>query len=275
MPIVTEYLTRNPCYKSGRTIKVKGLMLHSIGCPQPNPRSFVGSWNSESYDRACVHGFIGADETIITLPCMEKAGTAMRGWHGGGSSNNTHIGVEMCEPKQIKYTGGASFTCSDRDAAIKYVKQVTENAVELFARLCLLHGLSPDVDIISHAEGYKMGIATNHGDPGHLWRGLKMDYDMDSFRRDVERRMEEIENDEEEENMARYKQLKDIPEWAKPTIEKLMNAGILCGDGSDPDGNEDIIDLSHDMMRVLILNYRGGCFDRQLIARGMEPAVKE
>ena len=72
----------------------------------------------------------------------------------------------------------------------------------------------------------------------------------------------------------RYKQLKDIPEWARPTIKKLMDAEILNGDGSDPDGNEDIIDLSHDMMRVLILNYRGGCFDKQFIAKGMEPAVE-
>ena len=272
MPIVTEYLTKNPCYKSGRTIAVKGLMLHSVGCPQPNPRVFTKNWNSASYDRACVHGFVGAEEVIITLPCMEMAGKAMRGWHGGGSSNNTHIGVEMCEPDCIKYTGGAGFTTSDAAAAIAFVKKTTANAVELFARLCLLHNLSPELDIISHAEGFKMGIATNHGDPDHLWRGLKMDYDMDSFRRDVAERMEEIE---EEENEVRYKQLKDIPEWARPTIKKLMDADILGGDGSDPDGNEDIIDLSHDMMRVLILNYRGGCFDKQFIAKGMEPAVKD
>ena len=28
-----------------------------------------------------------------------------------------------------------------------------------------------------------------------------------------------------------------------------MDANILGGDGSDPTGNEDIIDLSHDMVR--------------------------
>ena len=28
MAIVTEYMTKNPCYQSGRTITVKGLMLH-------------------------------------------------------------------------------------------------------------------------------------------------------------------------------------------------------------------------------------------------------
>lgn len=276
MGIVTEYLTRNPCYKAGRTIAVKGLMLHSIGCPQPNPRVFVKNWNREDYDTACVHGFIGENETVITLPCMEEAGKAHRGWHGGGASNNTHIGVEMCEPSCIKYTGGSNFTCSDIPKAVAFVEKVTANAVELFAQLCKLHGLDPLTDIISHKEGRKLGIASNHGDPDHLWPQLGMNYNMDSFRRDVAERMKESE----EEDMVRYKRLSDIPNgWDKAgnpraTIEKLMDAGILGGDGSDPDGNNDVIDLSHDMVRNIILEYRGGAFDRKLIAMGMEPAVE-
>ncbi len=95
-------------------------MLHSVGTPQPNPLSFVNAWNSAGYDSACVHGFIGADDVYITLTVLEATetsgpGKAHRGWHGGGSSNNTHIGIEMCEPSCIKYTGGAAFACSDRE----------------------------------------------------------------------------------------------------------------------------------------------------------------
>lgn len=33
MNIIQSYLTNNPCYKAGRKITVKGLMLHSVGCP--------------------------------------------------------------------------------------------------------------------------------------------------------------------------------------------------------------------------------------------------
>ena len=40
----------------------------------------------------------------------KQNGNVERGWHGGGSSNNTHIGVEMCEPGCIKYTVGAILT---------------------------------------------------------------------------------------------------------------------------------------------------------------------
>ena len=76
--------------------------------------------------------------------------------------------------------------------------------------------------------------------------------------------------------MVRYERLRDIKNKEfHDIVEKLMDANILGGDGSDQTGNEDIIDLSHDMVRTLVLEYRGGAFDRKLKAVGMEPAVKD
>ena len=185
MKLVQSILTKNPCYTAGRKINVKGLMLHSVGCPQPKASVFINSWNSASYDRACVHAFIDANDGTVyqTLPWNH------RGWHGGGSSNNTHIGVEMCEPACIKYTGGSSFTCSDTATAKACAKRTYEAAVELFAMLCRQYGLNPLTDIISHKEGHAKGIASNHGDPEHLWNGLKMGYTMDTFRKAVKAAM--------------------------------------------------------------------------------------
>ena len=80
-------------------------------------------------------------------------------------------------------------------------------------------------------------------------------------------------NYDEEDNVVRYTYLKDVPEKFRPTIEKLMDAGIIQGDGSDPTGNGDVIDLSHDQVRTLVFDYRGGAFDRKLMACGMAPAV--
>ena len=78
---------------------------------------------------------------------------------------------------------------------------------------------------------------------------------------------------DEEDNVVRYTYLKDVPEKFRPTIEKLRDAGIIQGDGSDPTGNGDVIDLSHDQVRTLVFDYRGGAFDRKLMACGMAPAV--
>lgn len=66
MKLVQSILTKNPCYKAGKKITVKGLMLHSVGCPQPSAAVFIKNWNSESYDRACVHGFIDGNDGTVT-----------------------------------------------------------------------------------------------------------------------------------------------------------------------------------------------------------------
>ncbi len=187
MKLVENILTRNPCYTAGRKITVKGLMLHSVGCPQPKASVFINSWNSLSHASSCVHGFIdGNDGTVYqTLPWNH------RGWHCGsgnkGSGNNTHIGVEMCEPACIKYTAGSNFTCSNLAEAKAVAKRTYEAAVELFAMLCRKYSLNPLVDgvIISHREGHSRGIASNHGDPEHLWTQLGLGYTMDGFRKAV------------------------------------------------------------------------------------------
>lgn len=187
MNIIQSILTNNPCYKAWRTISVKGLMLHSVGCSQPNAKVFVNGWNKADYDRACVHAFIDGNtgDVYQTLPWNH------RGWHGGGSSNNTHIGVEMCEPATIKYTSGANFTITNETDAKAVATRTYQSAVELFAKLCKDFNLDPMGDgvILSHSEGYTKGIASNHADPEHLWKQLKLPYTMDSFRADVKKAM--------------------------------------------------------------------------------------
>ena len=188
MKITKSILTKNPCYKAGKTIKVKGLMLHSIGCPQPSAMALIKSWNtSDNVIQACVHGFIDANtgEVYQTLPWEH------RGWHCGGAANSTHIGIEMCEPDCIKYTKGASFQCFDKAKAKDMVERTYKSAVELFAYLCKEYNLNPLAEgvILAHSEGYKKGLASNHADPEHLWKGLKLPYTMDGFRKDVKAAM--------------------------------------------------------------------------------------
>lgn len=213
MKLVESIMTQNPCYTAGRKITVKGLMLHSVGCPQPSASVFIKNWNKSTYNNACVHGFIDANDGTVyqTLPWNH------RGWHGGGSSNNTHIGVEMCEPACIKYTSGANFTCSDLASARAAAKRTYDSAVELFAMLCKKFNLDPLKDICSHKEGYARGIATNHGDPEHLWTQLGMGYSMDSFRKAVKAKMDE-------------KKLDNVPSaWSKDAVSWAVENKLMEG----------------------------------------------
>ena len=100
--------------------------------------------------------------------------------------------MEMCEPACIKYTGGSSFTCSDLATARACAERTYQAAVELFAMLCKQYSLNPLADgvVISHKEGHARGIASNHGDPEHLWTQLGMGYTMDTFRKAVKAAMD-------------------------------------------------------------------------------------
>lgn len=189
MKIIEAMLTENSCYKLGKKLKVQGLMLHSIGTPQPRAEVFARGWNDPAKEVA-VHGFIDG----LTGEVWQFLPWDICGWHAGGGANLTHIGVEMGEPDCIKYKpSSATFTVSDADkpAAIEVVKRTYAAAVELFAQLCRKFELDPldDGVMIGHAEGYARGVASNHGDPEHIWRQLGLPYTMESFRRDVAARL--------------------------------------------------------------------------------------
>ena len=131
MRLLNCLLTANRCYKTGTTIKPRGVMVHSTGANNPNLRRYVqpvsttpgraellaqlgankngNDWNREGKWaqgkwiplKVCVHGFIGklADGSVAavqTLPWNR------RGWHAGDgtsgrSANDTHISFEICE----------------------------------------------------------------------------------------------------------------------------------------------------------------------------------
>ena len=80
--------------------------------------------------------------------------------------------------------------------------------------------------------------------------------------------------EEKEDEVVTYKYLKDVPEKFRPIINDLMTAGIIQGDGSDPIGNGDVINLAHEQVRTLVFVYRGGGFDRKLRVAGLIPAVQ-
>lgn len=185
MKIVQDILTKNPCYTARKKITVKGLMLHSVGCPQPSASVFIKNWNNSNYKKACVHAFVDGNTGKVhqTLPWNH------RGWHCGGTGNNKYIGVEMCEPACIRYVSGTTIKCTDRVTARAVVQRTYDTSVALFAHLCAKFALDPMKDIISHKEGAAKGIASKHSDPEHLWKQLGMGYTMDTFRKAVKATM--------------------------------------------------------------------------------------
>lgn len=231
-------LTKNDCYQRGATIQPKGVMVHSTGANNPWLKRYVqpddgelgknvyeNDWNRPGLD-VCVHGFIGKKQnggvaTYQTLPWDR------RGWHAGGAANNTHISFEICEDG-----------LTDR----QYFETVYREAAELTAYLCELYGLDPLKDgvVICHAEGYRRGLASNHGDVEHWFP--KFGKTMNDFRSLVKQIMEGDEMSKEEIQAlvdVRIREIlsgeKTVPsQWAQEELRAAVSDGIT--DGSRPGG---------------------------------------
>ena len=237
MEIIEAFATKNKCYQAGAALVPRGIMLHSIGTPQPSAAALARYFDQyqPGGQSVCVHAFAQADGTVYqTLPWE------MRGWHCGGSANSTHIGVEMTEP-------GAGMAYAEAAAQITGTYRT---AVALFAALCETYGLDPLADgvIIGHAEGHRRGVASNHADPEYLWQQYGMGYTMDGFRAAVAEAMAGAR--EEETDMTRYNTVAEMPAWAQAEAQRLVDRGALKGDA---DGR---LDLSLDMLRTMLVCQR-------------------
>ena len=204
MRLIKCILTANDCYKAGRTINPKGVMVHSTAAnntsiaryvqpadDDPNRAALLDKLGVNNYDNhwnqsradwkekfgtnwdSCVHAFVGklADGSVgsvQTLPWNRL------GWHAGGNANNTHISFEICE---------------DALTDESYFEKVYQEAVELTAMLCKTYNLNPLADgvVICHSEGYQRGVASNHADVMHWFP--KFGKSMDTFRADVSKAM--------------------------------------------------------------------------------------
>lgn len=240
MNLHTCILTGNDCYKAGRTIVPKGVMVHSTGANNPRLSRYVAPddgmlgqpsslhWN-QSGAGACVHAFIGrlADGSVASYQTLPWD---MRGWHCAGSANDTHISFEICE---------------DGLTDAGYFAAVYREAVELTAMLCGAYGLDPLADgvVICHQEGYQGGIASNHADVLHWFP--RFGRSMDDFRADVAREMED--------NVTIYKTLQDVPESYRPTIRRLMEARALTGHSDPVPGRleDNVLDIDETYCRVM------------------------
>lgn len=223
---------------------------------------------------ACVNAFIGkvasgVIATVQTLPWN------MMPWGCGsgnlGSYNNTHVQFEICED-----------TLTDE----VYFNYAMTEAAELCAYLCNLYNISIN-NVVSHHESYLAGMGNNHSDIDH-WL-TRFNKDMNWFRNLVNEKLKEQKENEPmtaEEKQA-FNELRNqvtqldkkiadvsadekllheqvypkwayidnnLPEWARETVVKLANDGVLQGN------DQNSLELSYLFLRILVILDRAGCF---------------
>ena len=191
---------------------------------------------------ASAHYFVDDDGI---WQCVEDKDVA---WHCGDSGRGTmkgkclnanSIGIEMRPYKVDTSTQSAS----DRDW---YITDATvANAVELVKSLMAKYGIDSD-HVIRHYDVTAKwcprpfvgdDINTHYGKSGNeMWATFKA-------------RLTESEDEE----VARYNTIEEVPEWGRPTVQKLIDKKYLSGDGAG-------LNLSEDMVRTFVINDRAGVY---------------
>ncbi len=173
---------------------------------------------------ASAHYFVDEKEV---WQCVEDKDNA---WHVGNKTyihkycrNSNSIGIEMC--------------CKKDSKGKWYIEQETINkTIELTKMLMQKYNI-PIENVIRHYDVTRKICPEPFVRNESLWIDFK-------------NRL--IKGDDED--MIRYNKVEEIPDYAKNTIQKLVDKKVLNGAGTG-------LDLSEDMIRILVINDRIGIYD--------------
>ncbi len=149
------------------------------------------------------------------------------------------------------------------DAGWDVMTTEQSEAIEtLTAALCKVFGLNPETAITYHAwwtaNGRSLGdyhpAKSAKTCPGTAFFGGNT---RDAFAKNLLPRIKDtmqVLHKIKEEPELRYKYYDDMPDWAKPTIAKLVRKGLLLGDGNGAHN------LSEDALKIFVVNDRAGLY---------------
>lgn len=167
---------------------------------------------------ASAHWFVDENEWVLSVPEDRVA------WHCGGAMynhpacrNGNSIGVELCSRRA-------------GDGTWYFTPETVANAQSLVRELMAKYNI-PVENVIRHYD------VTGKICPAPFVGAGKTDW-------------EDFLG-----GLTMYKKLENVPDWAKPTVQRLMEQDILLGDENGD------LNLSGDMVRTLVILDRAGVFD--------------
>ncbi|MBP3634226.1 MAG: N-acetylmuramoyl-L-alanine amidase [Oscillospiraceae bacterium] len=210
-----------PCrrenYGGLRAGTVEYLVVHYTAVPNDTAEN-EGAYFAREQVGASAHYFVD-EKTIVSSVPEEYAA-----WHCGAASyrhdrcrNSNSIGVEIC----TKGTHGD----------YRFHPQALERARQLLRKLMERYQIPAERVLRHYDVTGKLCPAPFVGQGQAAWEEFK-------------------------EGLTVYQTLEQLPAWARPTAEKLVQQGILQGTGEG-------LDLTQDMIRILVMLDRAAVFGKE------------
>lgn len=206
-------------YAAGRSGPVEYIVIHYTSNQGDTAKNNADYFARENVG-ASAHYFCDENEIWQSVKDTDTA------WHCGAKTylhpdcrNGNSIGVEIC--------------MNDKSGAVR--QGSIDTAAELVRYLMQRYSVPVDRVIRHYDVTGKYCPGPMVDDPA-LWT---------AFRQSLT---------QTEDDSVRYKYYDDMPDWAKPTVSKLVKKGYLKGEGGG------VLNLTEDTLKVLVVNDRAGCY---------------
>ncbi|KAI4453065.1 atp-binding cassette sub-family b [Holotrichia oblita] len=219
-----------PQTKTGKITKIAVHYVGNAGSSALANRNYfeslkVGVKNSSGdFIYASSHYIIGLQGEIIQ--CVPEDEIA----YCTNQANSYSISIENCHPAPDG----------------KFNDKTNASLIELCADICIRYELDPINDMIRHFDVNGKKCPLYHVNNPEEW---------DKLKKSVKEKIKEIKEIKECDEV-RYESIDQIPAYAIETIKKLINNGLLAGTA---DGK---LNLSEDMIRLLVINDRAGLYEK-------------
>ena len=221
-----EFIACNTAnYRAGRTQPVRHIVMHYTANNGDTAKNNCDYYHRVGGLQASAHYFV--DEHGVMQSVLE-GDTA---WHCGARAywhpecrNANSIGIEVCSRKRA-------------DGSYYILPETVANAAALARDIMQRYGIDTD-HVLRHYDVTGKRCPMPWVDDPAQWTAF------------LAMLTPEHPNEEEEENMVKYKTIADVPEWYRSEVQELMDAGALKGTGNG------VIDISEDVVRGAIIGMR-------------------
>ena len=221
-----EFVSCDPSnYRAGRTQPVRYIVMHYTANNGDTAKNNCDYYHRVGGLQASAHYFMdehGAMQSVRECDTAWHCG-ARAYWHPECRNANS-IGIEMCSRKRA-------------DGSYYIKPETVANAAALAREIMQRYGIDTE-HVVRHYDVTGKRCPMPWVDDPAQWTAF------------LAMLTPEHPNEEEDENMVKYKTIDDVPEWYRSEVQELMDAGALKGTGNG------VIDISEDVVRGAIIGMR-------------------
>ena len=221
-----EFVSCDPSnYRAGRTQPVRYIVMHYTANNGDTARNNCDYYHRVGGLQASAHYFVdehGAMQSVRECDTAWHCG-ARAYWHPECRNANS-IGIEMCSRKRA-------------DGSYYILPETVANAAALAREIMQRYGIDTE-HVLRHYDVTGKRCPMPWVDDPAQWTAFLAMLTLGRT------------NEEEDENMVKYKTIDDVPEWYRSEVQELMDAGALKGTGNGA------IDISEDVVRGAIIGMR-------------------